>query len=149
MTKNLETRIRSYSMFDITDMFGKSRIRRLMFEYNDLVNRYKEEKAHLNEIIKSQAEAVTKMVCKTSKLEDEVEYLKGYIQESDAAKCNLQQNKMSANRRIQELSEENDRLKENMAHIKEDYKDLNSRYETLLRKFNEEHIEAEFDDMAS
>ena len=149
MNKSLEIRIRNYSMFDFTDIFGKNRIRKLMFEYDDLATRHKEEKARMNDIIKSQAEAVTKMVCKTGKLEDEVEYLKGYIQESDAAKCNLQQNKMSANRRIQELTEENIRLKSDVKTLKEDYTDLNARYEELLRKFNEAHIEAEFDDMAS
>ena len=149
MNRSLEIRIRNYSMFDFTDIFGKNRIRKLMFEYDDLATRHKEERARMNDIIKSQAEAVTKMVCKTGKLEDEVEYLKGYIQESDAAKCNLQQNKMNANRRIQELTEENIRLKSDVKTLKEDYADLNARYEELLRKFNEAHIEAEIDDMAS
>lgn len=89
MTKTLEDQIRQRCKFQVTDAFGKGRIRNLMYEYDCLRNRKNKEINWLKDITVRQAEAVTTMVVRTNDLEKENAMLRKCVKEGDQARKNL------------------------------------------------------------
>lgn len=89
MTKELEQQIRKRARFQLTDAFGKGRIRNLMYEYDCMRTRKNEEIATLKDISIRQAEAVTSMVIRSAELEKENAMLRRCVKEGDEARKNL------------------------------------------------------------
>ena len=89
MTKTLEQEIKNRTKFQFTDPLGKGRIRNLMFEYDALRTRKTKEINWLKDVTVKQAEAVTSMVIRTNKLEQENAMLKRCVEEGDKARKNL------------------------------------------------------------
>ena len=154
MVKDLERYIRQNSAFDPTDVFGKGRIRKLIFEYDDLKRRAQREIKTYKETMVSQANAVTLMVGKVEALEKENAYLKSYIRESDAAKINLQQNriaaeskKTTAEQQVEALTDENVKLKAELSILREDYRELSDLHEELLKRIKRDGINCVIDDL--
>lgn len=156
MIDDLDRYANEHSGFDHTDIFGKGRIRKLIFEYNALKQSYQKETKAQQEIIMSQARAVTSMVEKTQSMQDEIDYLKRYIKESDAAKANLQKNRMladsdklSAEKRVLILQEENAALKETLDSLRADYNELTNLYESVVEIVKKERPDICLDVIAS
>lgn len=145
MDQDLDRRIRRHTRFDITDIFGKGRIRKLMYEYDNLKWTYQKEVEHDSEIINGQAAAVTAVVEKLTAAEKEIEYLKAYIRESDSAKQNMQKNRMDAERRVSKLADENDELKTELAKLNAEHHDLINLHEKLLELIKKERPDIDLD----
>lgn len=145
MDQSLDKFIKRKAAFDPTDIFGKGRIRKLIYEYEDLKWRYKKELGAYRQTTVSQANAVTMMVEKLSKMEKENAYLKSYIKESDATKINLQQNRMAANKQVEELADENAKLKAELSLLREDYRQLADVHETLMQVIHEQRPDIDLD----
>lgn len=145
MDRDLDRRIRRYARFDITDFFGKSRIRKLMYEYDQLKWVYQKEVENDSEIINRQAEAVTAMVEKLTAAEKEIEYLRAYIRESDSAKCSMQKNRMESDKRASKLADENDELKTELAKLNAEHHELANLHEKLLELIKKERPDIDLD----
>lgn len=89
MIKSLEDRIKENTKIQLTDLFGKGRIRKQMWEYDTMKNNKNREIERLQIIAASQSKAVNAMVIRTEQLEKENAMLRGYIAESDKAKRNI------------------------------------------------------------
>lgn len=148
MDQELRKYIRKKSAFDISDPLGKVRIRRLMYEYEDLRWRYNKEISSYRQTTISQANAVTMMVEKLQKLEKENEYLKAYIKESDATKINLQKNRMAADQQVSQLSDENAKLKAELSILREDYRELADVHDSVMAVIQKERPDIDLDQIA-
>lgn len=89
MIKDLEVRIKENTRIQLTDLFGKGRIRKQMYEYDCMKTRKNEEIATLKDISIRQAEAVTSMVIRSAELEKENAMLRRCVKEGDEARKNL------------------------------------------------------------
>lgn len=141
ITTTLDQYIREKSRFDFTDIFGKGRIRKAMYEYHDLKKRTSEELERNKIIMYSQAQSVTDLVGKIRVLEEENAYLKNYIRESDSSKNSLLAKKVKAENLAEKYHEEslslakkNGTLVERIAKMEKDYKELSEVHENLLEK---------------
>lgn len=141
ITTTLDQYIREKSRFDFTDIFGKGRIRKAMYEYHDLKKRTSEELERNKTIMYSQAQSVTDLVGKIRVLEEENTYLKNYIRESDSSKNSLLAKKVKAENLAEKYHEEslslakkNGTLVERIAKMEKDYKELSEVHENLLEK---------------
>lgn len=140
ITTTLDQYIREKSRFDFTDIFGKGRIRKAMYEYHDLKKRTSEELERNKIIMYSQAQSVTDLVGKIRVLEEENAYLKNYIRESDSSKNSLLAKKVKAENLAEKyheeslsLAEKNGTLVERIAKMEKDYKELSEVHENLLK----------------
>lgn len=88
-TKPLEDRIRENTKIQLTDLFGKARIRKQMWEYDCMLSNKNKQIAWLKDITVNQAEAVTAMILRTQKLEKENEMLREAIKKSDEVRKDL------------------------------------------------------------
>ena len=138
-TRSLEMYIKDKTRFDPSDIFGKGRIRKLCYEYQDLKERSARKIDEQQTIMHAQAQSVTKLLGNISALEDENAYLKRYIKESDVTKENLQRKKREADMALREcqlvrdtLAEKNGTLVEKIAKLEQDYKELSEVHEKLL-----------------
>ncbi len=141
ITKTLDQYIHDKSKFDFTDIFGKGRIRKAMYEYHDLKKRTSEELEKNKTIMYAQAQSVTDLVGKIRGLEEENAYLKSYIRETDASKNSLLAKKVKAENLAEKyhqeslkLAEKNGTLVEKIAKLEKDYKELSEVHEDLLEK---------------
>lgn len=141
ITKTLDQYIHDKSKFDFTDIFGKGRIRKALYEYYDLKKRTSEELEKNKTIMYAQAQSVTDLVGKIRGLEEENAYLKSYIRETDASKNSLLIKKVKAENLAEryhqeslKLAEKNGTLVEKIAKLEKDYKELSEVHETLLEK---------------
>lgn len=139
ITKTLDQYIHDKSKFDITDIFGKGRIRKAMYEYHDLKKRTEEELERNKVIMYSQAQSVTDLVGKVRELEEENAYLKSYIRESDTTKESLLAKKVKAENLAEKyhqesltLTEKNGTLVEKISQMEQAYKELSEVHEKLL-----------------
>jgi hypothetical protein len=89
MIKDLEARIKENTRIQLTDLFGKGRIRKQMYEYDCMRTRKNEEIATLKDISIRQAEAVTSMVIRSAELEKENAMLRRCVKEGDEARKSL------------------------------------------------------------
>lgn len=106
MTKTLEQQIRQRSRFQLTDAFGKGRIRNLMYEYDCLRTRKNKEINWLKDITVHQAEAVTSMVIRSNQLEQENAMLRKCIKEGDEARKSLAKKLSMSEARLAELEQD-------------------------------------------
>ena len=139
VTRSLEVYIKDKTRFDPSDIFGKGRIRKLCYEYQDLKERSARKIDEQQTIMHAQAQSVTKLLGNINALEDENAYLKRYIKESDATKENLLRKKREADMALREcqdaldqLAEKNGTLVERIAKLEQDYKELSEVHEKLL-----------------
>lgn len=139
VTRSLEMYIKDKTRFDPSDIFGKGRIRKLCYEYQDLKERSARKIDEQQTIMHAQAQSVTKLLGNINALEDENAYLKRYIKESDVTKENLQRKKREADMALREcqldrdaLAEKNGTLVEKIAKLEQDYKELSEVHEKLL-----------------
>ena len=139
ITRSLEVYIKDKTRFDPSDIFGKGRIRKLCYEYQDLKERSTRKIDEQRTIMHAQAQSVTKLLGNISALEDENAYLKRYIKESDATKNSLLAKKVKAENLAQQyheealsLAEKNGTLVERIAKLEQDYKELSEVHEKLL-----------------
>lgn len=139
ITKTLDQYIHDKSKFDITDIFGQGRIRKAMYEYNDLKKRTSEELEKNKTIMYAQAQSVTDLVGKIRALEEENTYLKNYIRESDSSKNSLLAKKVKAENLAEKYHEEslslakkNGTLSERIAKMEKDYQELSEIHENLV-----------------
>lgn len=139
LTRSLEMYIKDKTRFDLSDILGKGRIRKLIFEYQDLKERSARKIDEQQTIMHAQAQSVTKLLGNLSSLEDENKYLKSYIKESDATKNSLLAKKVKAENLAQQyheealsLAEKNGTLVEKIAKLEQDYKELSEVHEKLL-----------------
>lgn len=139
LTRSLEMYIKDKTRFDPSDIFGKGRIRKLIFEYQDLKERSARKIDEQQTIMHAQAQSVTKLLGNISALEDENAYLKRYIKESDATKENLQRKKHEADIALRTcqldrdaIVEKNQTLVDRIAKLEQDYKELSEVHEKLL-----------------
>ncbi len=140
MTQSLEAYVKRSSALDPTDFFGKGRIRKLIYEYDELKRKSSTTLSNYKEIMLAQAQCVTKVLMRNQELEKENSYLKHYIRESDLAKVNLQQKKVTAEQdkttsdaRNHELMDENLRLKDELARVKQDYNELSTIHDQVIQ----------------
>ena len=141
ITKTLDQYIHDKSKFDFTDIFGKGRIRKALYEYHDLKKRTSEELEKNKTIMYAQAQSVTDLVGKIRVLEEENVYLKNYIRESDSSKNSLLTKKVKAENLAEKyhqesltLAEKNGTLTEKIAKMEQEYKELSEMHEILLEK---------------
>lgn len=141
ITKTLDQYIHDKSKFDFTDIFGKGRIRKALYEYHDLKKRTSDELEKNKTIMYAQAQSVTDLVGKIRGLEEENAYLKSYIRETDASKNGLLAKKVKAENLAEKyhqeslkLAEKNGTLVEKIAKLEKDYKELSEVHEDLLEK---------------
>ena len=139
ITRSLEVYIKDKTRFDPSDIFGKGRIRKLCYEYQDLKERSARKIDEQQTIMHAQAQSVTKLLGNISTLEDENAYLKRYIKDSDATKNSLLAKKVKAENLAQQyheealsLAEKNGTLVERIAKLEQDYKELSEVHEKLL-----------------
>lgn len=142
ITKTLDQYIHDKSKFDFTDIFGKGRIRKAMYEYHDLKRRYEDEREKTKTIMYAQAQSVTDLVGKIRMLEEENTYLKSYIRETDASKNSLLAKKVKAENLAEKyhqealtLAEKNGTLVEKIAKLEKDYQELSEVHDGLIEKF--------------
>ena len=141
ITKTLDQYISEKSRFDLTDIFGKGRIRKAMYEYHDLKKRTSEELEKNKTIMYAQAQSVTDLVGKIRGLEEENAYLKSYIRETDASKNSLLDKKVKAEKLAEKyhqealtLAEKNGTLVERIAKLEKDYQEMSEVHDSLLEK---------------
>ena len=139
LTRSLEMYIKDKTRFDPSDIWGKGRIRKLIFEYQDLKERSARKIDEQQTIMHAQAQSVTKLLGNISALEDENKYLKSYIKESDATKNSLLAKKVKAENLAQQyheealsLAEKNGTLVEKIKQLEKDYEELSQVHENLL-----------------
>lgn len=139
LTRSLEMYIKDKTRFDPSDILGKGRIRKLIYEYQDLKERSARKIDEQQTIMHAQAQSVTKLLGNLSALEDENKYLKSYIKESDVTKNSLLAKKVKAENLAQQyheealsLAEKNGTLVEKIAKLEQDYKELSEVHEKLL-----------------
>lgn len=139
LTRSLEMYIKDKTRFDPNDILGKGRIRKLIFEYQDLKERSARKIDEQQTIMHAQAQSVTKLLGNLSALEDENKYLKSYIKESDATKNSLLAKKVKAENLAQQyheealsLAEKNGTLVEKIKQMEKDYEELSQVHEKLL-----------------
>lgn len=149
MDQKLDRYIKSKTAFDPSDPLGKGRIRRLIYEYEDLRHRYKKEIETYRNTTVNQANAVTMMVEKLRSMEKECDYLKSYIKESDATKINLQKNRMAADKKVEDLEDENCKLKAELSLLREDHRKLVDSYETVMEVIRKERPDIDIDRLVS
>lgn len=144
ITKTLDQYIHDKSKFDFTDIFGKGRIRKAMYEYYDLKKHTKDELEKNKLIMYSQAQSVTDLVAKVRSLEDENKYLKDYIRVNDGAKNNLWEKKNAAEKtiedqssQIEKLEDENTMLSAKLQLLQGDFDELSKLHEKLVSELNE------------
>jgi predicted RNase H-like nuclease (RuvC/YqgF family) len=141
ITKTLDQYISEKSKFDLTDIFGKGRIREAMYEYHDLKKRTSEELEKNKTIMYAQAQSVTDLVGKIRGLEEENAYLKSYIRETDTSKNSLLEKKVKAENLAEKyheealtLAEKNGTLLERIAKLEKDYQELSEVHDGLIEK---------------
>lgn len=141
ITKTLDQYISEKSKFDLTDIFGKGRIRKAMYEYHDLKKRTSEELEKNKTIMYAQAQSVTDLVGKIRGLEEENAYLKSYIRETDTSKNSLLAKKVKAENLAEKyhqealtLAEKNGTLVERIAKLERDYQELSEVHDGLIEK---------------
>ena len=149
MYQELDRYIKSKAAFDLSDPFGKGRIRKLIYEYEQLRHKCKKEIESLRNTVTSQANSVTMMVGKLNSLEKEKAYLENYIRESDATKVNLQNRRIDADKKAEELIAENAKLKGELSILREDYRQLYDMHEALLETIRKERPDIDLDRIAS
>lgn len=139
ITRSLEVYIKDKTRFDPSDIFGKGRIRKLCYEYQDLKERSARKIDEQQTIMHAQAQSVAKLLGNISALEDENAYLKRYIKESDASKNSLLAKKVKAENLAEKYQEENQSLTDKNATLvariykmEKDYKELSEVHEKLL-----------------
>lgn len=139
LTRSLEMYIKDKTRFDPSDILGKGRIRKLIFEYQDLKERSARKIDEQQTIMHAQAQSVTKLLGNISALEDENTYLKRYIKESDVSKSSLLAKKVQAENlaekcqeEIQSLTDKNATLAAKIYKMEQDYKELSEVHEKLL-----------------
>ena len=139
ITRSLEMYIKDKTKFDPSDIWGKGRIRKLIYEYQDLKERSARKIDEQQTIMHAQAQSVTKLLGNISALEEENAYLKRYIKESDASKNSLLAKKVKAENlaekyqeEIQALTDKNTTLVARIYKMEQDYKELSEVHESLL-----------------
>ena len=110
--KTLEDRIRENTKIQLTDLFGKGRIRKQMWEYDTMKNNKNREIERLQIIAASQSKAVNAMVIRTEQLEKENAMLRGYIAESDKVKRDILKRLSIAEAKVAKLKEHTDEMEE-------------------------------------
>lgn len=144
ITKTLDQYIHDKSKFDFTDIFGKGRIRKAMYEYHDLKRRSEDEREKAKTIMYAQAQSVTDLVGKIRDLENENKSLKDYIRVNDSAKNHLWEKKNEADKLIEQYSEqikkyedENTMLRAKLQLLQGDFDELSKLHEKLVSELNE------------
>lgn len=112
MIKSLEDRIRENTKIQLTDLFGKGRIRKQMWEYDTMKANKNREIERLQIIAASQSKAVNAMVIRTEQLEKENAMLRGYISESDKVKRDILKRLAIAEAKIAKLKEHTEEMEE-------------------------------------
>ena len=106
MIKSFEDRIRENTKIQLTDLFGKGRIRKQMWEYNALKNNKNREIERLQIIAASQSKAVNAMVIRAEQLEKENAMLRKCIKEGDEARKSLAKKLSISEARLAELEQD-------------------------------------------
>lgn len=112
MIKSLEDRIKENTKIQLTDLFGKGRIRKQMWEYDTMKTNKNREIERLQIIAASQSKAVNAMVIRTEQLEKENAMLRGYIAESDKVKRDILKRLSIAEAKVVKLKEDTEDVKE-------------------------------------
>lgn len=110
--KSLEDRIKENTKIQLTDLFGKGRIRKQMWEYDMMKTNKNREIERLQIIAASQSKAVNAMVIRAEQLEKENAMLRGYIAESDKVKRDILNRLSIANAELAKLKEHNEEMGE-------------------------------------
>ena len=141
MTEELNRFIKQQTRFDPTDIFGKARIRKLIYEYDQLHKSKDDEVSRIREIMEKQAECVASIIDENQKLRADNAYFQKYIKTSDEVKDGLVSKKMQAEKTIakleqtiQELCDKNATLVAKIAVLETDYKELSDIHESLITK---------------
>lgn len=152
MTEELNRFIKQQTRFDPTDIFGKARIRKLIYEYDQLHQSTDSEKARIREIMEKQAECVAAVIEENHKLRADNEYFQKYIKTSDDVKSSLMKRKMEAEKTIakleetiQELCDKNSTLVGKIAVLETDYKELSDIHESLITKIEKSGLDFAID----
>lgn len=106
MIKSFEDRIRENTKIQLTDLFGKGRIRKQMWEYNALKNNKNREIERLQIIAASQSKAVNAMVVRAEQLEKENAMLRKCIKEGDEARKSMAKKLSMSEARLAELEQD-------------------------------------------
>lgn len=152
MTEELNRFIKRQTRFDPTDIFGKARIRKLIYEYDQLHKSADSEAARIREIMEKQAECVAAVIEENRKLRDDNEYYQKYIKTSDEVKSGLIAKKMEAEKTIakleetiQELCDKNATLVGKITVLETDYKELSDIHESLITKIEKSGLDFTID----
>ena len=106
MIKSFEDRVRENTKIQLTDLFGKGRIRKQMWEYNALKNNKNREIERLQIIAASQSKAVNAMVVRAEQLEKENVMLRKCIKEGDEARKSMAKKLSMSEARLAELEQD-------------------------------------------
>ena len=152
MTEELNRFIKRQTRFDPTDIFGKARIRKLIYEYDRLHKSKDDEVFRIREIMEKQAECVASVIEENRKLRSDNEYYQKYIKTNDEVKASIMSRKMESEKTIakleetiKELSEKNAILMGKVTILEEDYKELADIHESLITKIEKSGLDFTID----